>query len=457
MKVNELRRWLRQGWRCAWLQTPAWPALQAGPALLLQLLAVELALGLLVERLYIAGPAQFWWPSLLAGWFSTLLAAFVCWALAARDGEPPQLPAASALLAMLFAQGTALTLLWGGLFVGLARAGWLVQLSAHPVGLWISWGLPLAWSVAAAALLLWRHTPARPRRVAGVLLLCLGLGLQHWLQPARHWFGDAAQPDQAALQPLALTQVVWEAQPRLLHQQLQALQPQRPGRVDVYSITFAPYADEDVFRRESALVAELMEQRFGALGRSLQLVNHRATAETLPWATPTNLHRAIRRAADRMDRGEDVLFIHLTSHGARNGELAAALPPLTLDLLTPQQLQGWLEESGIRHAVISVSACYSGSWIAPLAGPGRLVMTAADAEHTSYGCGRGSVLTYFGRAMFDEQLRSTRDFEAAHASARKLIQQREIEAGKDDGFSNPQISVGETIRSVLQRLAAQDG
>jgi hypothetical protein len=129
--------------------------------------------------------------------------------------------------------------------------------------------------------------------------------------------------------------------------------------------------------------------------------------------------------------------------------------PATLEALTPQQLQGWLADAGIRHAVISISACYSGSWIAPLAGPGRLVMTAADAEHTSYGCGRGSELTFYGRALFDEQLRQTRDFEQAHAAARQVIAQREVEAGKSDGYSNPQISVGASMRPLLQRLAAQ--
>ena len=70
-------------------------------------------------------------------------------------------------------------------------------------------------------------------------------------------------------------------------------------------------------------------------------------------------------------------------------------------------------------------------------------MTAADAQHTSYGCGKRSKLTFFGRALFDEQLRTTHSFEQAFAAAVPVIRQREIEAGKDDGFSNPQISVGE--------------
>ena len=55
-------------------------------------------------------------------------------------------------------------------------------------------------------------------------------------------------------------------------------------------------------------------------------------------------------------------------------------------------------------------------------------------------------------AMFDEGLRRTRSFEAAHAEARTVIDRREKEAGKTDGYSNPQIAVGPAIRPVLERL-----
>ena len=54
--------------------------------------------------------------------------------------------------------------------------------------------------------------------------------------------------------------------------------------------------------------------------------------------------------------------------------------------------------------------------------------------------------------MFDEELRKSHSFEAAFAAAVPVIRQREIDAGKDDGFSNPQIKVGERIRPVLERL-----
>jgi hypothetical protein len=223
----------------------------------------------------------------------------------------------------------------------------------------------------------------------------------------------------------------------------------------VYAITFAPYEGEEVFRRESDLVADVMRTRFDADGRVVELINHHDTGQQWPWATTANLRRTILRIAQVMDREEDILFIHLTSHGARDGKLSASFWPLTVDSATPELLQQWLNEAGIRYRVVSVSACYSGSWIAPLSGPGTLVMTAADATHTSAGCGRRSELTYFGRAVYDEQMRKTWSFEAAHAAARPVIEQREREAGKNDGFSNPQIAVGEDARRQLERLARE--
>jgi hypothetical protein len=105
--------------------------------------------------------------------------------------------------------------------------------------------------------------------------------------------------------------------------------------------------------------------------------------------------------------------------------------------------------------VVAVSACFSGGWVDALADSHTLVMTAADATHTSYGCGRLSELTFFGRALFDEQLRRSHSFEQAFAAAVPIIRQREIDAGKPDGFSNPQIRMGEAVAPVLRALAAR--
>ena len=83
--------------------------------------------------------------------------------------------------------------------------------------------------------------------------------------------------------------------------------------------------------------------------------------------------------------------------------------------------------------------------------------TAADATHTSFGCGNESDFTYFAKAVFDEQLRETYSFEQAFARAVPII--REREQGKQEEFSNPQIATGAAIRAKLadieRRLAAR--
>lgn len=105
------------------------------------------------------------------------------------------------------------------------------------------------------------------------------------------------------------------------------LTPERPGVVDVYGLVFAPYAGEEVFRRESTMVSDLLQDRFDAEGRVLHLLNHPDTADTHLWATPENLRSAIDALAATMDREEDVVVLYMTSHGARDHQLAAAHPP----------------------------------------------------------------------------------------------------------------------------------
>ncbi|HSV82448.1 MAG TPA: C13 family peptidase, partial [Ramlibacter sp.] len=318
----------------------------------------------------------------------------------------------------------------------------------------LAWGLYLGlwgWTIAVAMRLGWHFGLGRRRLVALGLGLLAIHGVSAWQFPDRPWEDEQAVVEEEA-PALALDQETFEAQQTVWREAVQQLAPQREGVVDVYGLVFAPYAPEDVFLRESTMVAEVLAQRFDARGRVLHLVNHPSTAVALPWATPLNLKRAIEAIAQRMDREHDLLVVYLTSHGASNFQLAAAHPPLQVEGISPSELRRALDEAGVRNRVIAISACYSGGWVGPLASDTTLVMTAADAEHTSYGCGKLSELTFFGRAVFDEQLRKTRSFEQAFAAAVPVIKQREEEAGKADGFSNPQIGVGARIRPVLQAL-----
>lgn len=462
-KAPGFAAWLGEGVRAALFMRPRLERMTAHPAWACVPVGLSVAVGVVLQRLMVPGDVVFDPRALGVGWLGTLLIAWLCWLV--LNGMPGVAARAFNLLAT---KELCIALPMMALYVAAVRLAVAVDASAAwHWSVFVGW---LGWSVLSGVLLLWRLAPPRPARRVLALAGFVAVGAAIWWSPgATYWVApdlsgdevsDAAGDDAGAegeeaadeAPPLALTQPVIEAQAQTVAAQFAALAPQRQGTVDLYAISFAPFADEDVFSREADLVDGVMRSRFDADGRTLRLVNHARRVADTPWATPQNLERAIHAAAARMDRDEDVLFLHLTSHGARDGQLAASFWPLTVEPVTPQQLRTWLDDAGVRYRVVSISACYSGSWIPALAEPGTLVMTAADAEHTSYGCGRLSELTFFGRALYDEQLRTeTRSFEAAHAASRLVIDQREREAGKSDGYSNPQIATGEAVR---RRLAA---
>ena len=456
---RDLGPWWWQGLRTAALLRVDWAGLRVTPGNIVWLTIAPTLVGVGVARLYYVGSVEFFPPALLFGWMGTLVTAWVSWLLvpvrSERSRQCP--PTAVHLFALLVSQMLIVSMVTAFIGLFIARGIEISPRELHHKVFQVAAWLGLAWSAVAQLMLLRRiDDTARSLRWVASAFLTFAVIANATLDAPAYWY-LAAEPASGVpkAEPFKLTQELTELQPVLLREQLGAIQAGRIGEVNLFAITFAPYAAEDVFRRESELVAQVMQERFGAANRTIQLVNSAGTASARPWATPLNLKRAIQRMADVMDRERDVLFIHLTSHGARNGQLAADFGALTVDFVTPTMLNFLLDEAGIRFRVISVSACYSGSWIEPLFGPGTLVMTAADADHTSYGCGRGSEFTFFGRAMYAEELRHTRSFEDAHSAARLVIDQRERAAGKPDGYSNPQIRIGEKIRLQLAKLAAQ--
>ena len=77
-----------------------------------------------------------------------------------------------------------------------------------------------------------------------------------------------------------------------------------------------------------------------------------------------------------------------------------------------------------------------------------LVITASDAEHTSFGCADDRDLTYFGEAFLRDALPGAPSLEAAFLKARSLIDERE--AAEHLTPSNPQIDIGPAIRKKLE-------
>ena len=446
-------RWLIEGLRASLFKTPRIGDVAPGRLQLLLLVALVMAVELALARFAIDGPARFDLRGWLAPYWTTGALLLLAWCvLPEQDGEHPGRPAGLAAWFLLLT----LAVLPSGVVSQLIAAAQAhdampFRLGRMPAAAWSVDVILLAWVVGVAVRLAWSFG-VKPAALAafGTALVAVSV-LSAWQFPDRPWQEDESQasPQRPGLR---LTQEVFEGQQEIWRKAVAALAPQRAGITDVYGLVFAPYAREEVFLRESRMVARLLEERFDARGRVLLLANNAATTASLPWATPLNLERAIAALAARMDREHDLLVVYLTSHGASDFQLAASHWPLEVNAVSPRELRTALDKAGVRHRLIAISACYSGGWVAPLAGEDTLVMTAADATHTSYGCGSRSELTFFGRAIFDEQLRTTHSFEKAFAAAVPLIRQREVDAGKSDGFSNPQISVGAKIRPLLDAL-----
>jgi hypothetical protein len=449
------RAWLREGLRAAFLRPPRIGGARIRPRELLQVALVAVLVEIALGRLEVVGPAEFSMRAWLApGWSLGAMLALL-WMLlppAGQEGEAAR-PGAASWIALWLVAALPPGIVSQGLGIANARGVLPGGLAESSLFAWGCYLLLWAWSIAIAVALGRAFGLRRLRLNALAAGLLVIFGVTAWQFPERAWEAPSASVEEPLR--LVLTQENFEIQHALFERARAELAPQRPGVPDVYGVVFAPFAAEDVFLKESTMVADLLAQRFDAKGRVLQLVNHVDTVESLPWATPLNLKRAIDAIAQRMDRDNDLLVVYLTSHGARDFQLAAAHPPLTVETVSPGELRVALDEAGVRNRVIVVSACYSGGWVGPLASDTTLVMTAADTEHTSYGCGRLSDLTYFGRAVFDEQLRRTHSFEQAFAAAVPVIRQREEEVGKPDGFSNPQISVGEGLRPLLKALESR--
>jgi len=240
-------------------------------------------------------------------------------------------------------------------------------------------------------------------------------------------------------------------QPELVSRALAEIDTARADRPQLYFVGFAGYGAEAVFKREVLAVRELFDERFGTKGRSIVLVNHASTVEEVPLANLTNLDRVLQHLSGLLDKNRDVLFLFLTSHGVK-GVFAVDMPGFGFNNLTPQGLKAMLDRSGIKNRVVVVSACHSGSFIPALADANTLVITAAHAERTSFGCEDRRQWTYFGDAFFNHALREEVSFTKAFERAKRLIRQWERKERLTPSL--PQVAGGAALKASLEAVAS---
>ena len=447
-----VRHWLRnlaQGLRLAVFLKPGPLSFRIGANHFIAIAATSLAVSLVGSFVLAGGGGTFdlrALPSALFWIVLTLAAGYLSGRVMQDRRYFMLIPIAMGSLGIVF--GVASTL------IGFAAGKEWLPLRAASDAEWLSRILYAWWALSALVGMRRLGAPLPARPVSPAAIVAMLVLLPAYFLPAEPlWLpasdGAAYGGAQAGARRTFSEQALY-AQDALLRNAMAELKRGRAGVDDLYFVGFAPYAAQDVFMKETLAISKLLDQRFDTRGRSIRLVSHPGLTESFPVATLTSLRKALRAVGQRMDADEDLVLLHLTSHGSETHELSVEFAPLAFDPVKPQDVRAALDAAGIKWRIVVVSACYSGGFIDALKHSHALVVTASDATHTSFGCGDAYDFTYFSKAYYDEALRRTRSFENAFTMAVDAIRRRERSEGLEP--SNPQIFVGAAMREKLMKL-----
>jgi hypothetical protein len=436
---------LRAGLRLALLRPVAAWAFRVGAGQLVLLALVQLALHVALYGWYTEPPREFTPGGLYGFVFLLAVDGVVAYSLARLAGAPER------------TLGVAVAMVAGGVpylpvYFAAYYGAYALPAFGEQLAFFVSWAAYLWQAVVAyraARAFLWL-APVRIVPVIGTFAVA-AYALQTWAPlPIFWWTGWDESEIAAEPEPPFDVEAAFAAQPGLLAAVREHLAPQRPGIVDLYFVAFAGDSSQDVFLREVRSARELLDERFDTAGRSVVLANHRSTVDSLPLATRRNLRDVLGAVAERMDEGEDVLFLFLTGHGSADHELSVSLPETALVPIDPPELAGAIAASGIRNRVVVVSACYSGGFSPALRADTAIVATASAEDRRSFGCSNEAEYTYYGEALFAHALRDSLSFPEAFEAARRAVAKRELDEEKQPSL--PQLYVGDGLRPRLAEL-----
>lgn len=237
---------------------------------------------------------------------------------------------------------------------------------------------------------------------------------------------------------------------RKLAASLAALQSQRPGIVDAYVVVVGLDSD-GVFGREATEASRVLSLRYDAAGRTILLAAGDGT--DAPNGSPQNLATALGAVASVMDTEEDVLILFTTSHGSAESGLAYRDGAFGNGMIGPNRLKTMLDDSGIARRMVILSACYSGIFVPALQSDTSVIITAASATTTSFGCAAENDWTFFGDALLNNAMRANDPLPVAARKAFGLIAAWEKKVRI--GASKPQLSIGKKAKVWLAPLEAR--
>ena len=161
--------------------------------------------------------------------------------------------------------------------------------------------------------------------------------------------------------------------------------------------------------------------------------------------SPSAVRQDIIRMGDAAVDGQDLVVVMLTSHGSpdvmaiqptRNGPVSALSADGLAELLAPLNND---------RQILILQACFSGSLIDELRSPNRIIMTAAAADRSSFGCNPESDNTWFIKSL-NRAMGMGGSWQQIFARTQTLVAQDEAAVGVP--ASNPQRFVGANMRGI---------
>jgi hypothetical protein len=230
-----------------------------------------------------------------------------------------------------------------------------------------------------------------------------------------------------------------EPQTTLLAQQQQAVNEPTQGRRLFYiglGLYSESWSENDVVELADRLQSASRYRVVAMIASNLT-----SAARQYPIADDAAIAALVDTAAQQA--GPDgTVFVDISSHGAP-WVLARKVGNGPPTALPSRELARLLEPLTGHPTVVVISACYSGSLIRDLRKPERIIITAARADRSSFGCAPGNRHTFFGDAELHAFGQQDRSLHQVFNAIRDDVARMEAESRYQP--SEPQVWVGTDV------------
>ncbi len=199
---------------------------------------------------------------------------------------------------------------------------------------------------------------------------------------------------------------------------------------------------------------ERMGARLQASGRLASIRRFSARRERVAAGAEPAFRAPVLEAIAAMRPGPgEACLVFLTMHGMQGRGLALAAES---SFITPALLDQALSRGcGRAPSFVIASGCFTGDFARPpMARPNRVVLTAARADRSSFGCGAEYEYTVFDRCVLDA-LDAGQPTPAALAKASNDCVTREETRQRLSPPSEPQTTIGTEVGRLVPRVSPQ--